>query len=323
VKRREFIAGLGGAVAWPVVARAQQPMRNIGLLGASSRDSNERFVASFQRGISEAGYVEGRNLAIEYRWADGVFDRLPALAAELVRRKVEVIVAFPGLAVVAAKAATSTTPIVFETGGDPVKLGLVASFNRPGGNLTGVGQLAGALTAKRLDVLRNLIPNASVIAVLIDSRGVTIEEQLTSLRQAARALGLRLVILKFDDRDIESAFSSLAHEQADALFVAAAAFLTDHRDQIVALAARHKVPAIYEDSLYARAGGLISYGADFSTVFWQLGMYAGKILNGEKPASLPVVQPTKFELVINLTTAKALGLTVPETLLATADEVIQ
>jgi putative ABC transport system substrate-binding protein len=324
VKRREFIAGLGGAVAvWPAMSHAQQSMRVVGLLGTTSREGSEHVIAGFQKGVREAGYVESRNLAIEYRWADDVVSRLPALAAELVRRKVEVIVAFPGPAALAAKAATSITPIVFQTGGDPVKLGLVASFNRPGGNLTGVSQLSGALAAKRLDVLHNLIPKASVIAVLADPQGITIEDQLTGLRQAARTLGLRLVILEVEDRNIDSAFATLAQQRADALFVTATSFLSSRHDQLAMLTATNKVPAIYEDRHFALAGGLISYGVNFAAVFQQLGIYVAKILNGEKAADLPVVQPTKFELVINRKTARTLGLAIPEILLATADEVIE
>ena len=323
MRRREFIAGLG-AVALPVAARAQQSTRSIGLLGTSSREGSVHVIAGFQKGVREAGYVEGRNLSIEYRWAEDMVDRLPALGADLVRRNVEVIVAFPGPAALAAKAATSTIPIVFQTGGDPVKLGLVASFNRPGGNLTGVSQLSGALAAKQLDVLHSLVPKALVIAVLADPQGVTIEDQLTGLRQAARALSLRLVILKVEDRDnIDSAFASLAQQRADALFVTATSFLSSRHDQLAMLTAENKVPAIYEDRHFAKAGGLISYGVNFEAVYRQLGIYAARILDGGKVADLPVVQPTKFELVINLKAAKALGLTVPETLLGRADEVIE
>jgi putative tryptophan/tyrosine transport system substrate-binding protein len=325
VKRREFIAGLGAVTASSTVARAQRPARVIGLLGTPSRAGSAHEIAGFERGLGKAGYIEGRNVSIEQRWADDSIERLPMLAADLVRRNVDVIVAFPGRAALAAKAATGTVPIVFHTGGDPVKLGLVASFNRPGGNLTGVSQLASDLTAKRLGLLHNLLPRASLIGVLADPRGITMEDQLTSLRQTARELELRLVVSNVDvDRgDIESAFEGLAQARLDALLVAATSFLANHRAQIVGLAARHAIPAIYEDSYFVKAGGLVSYGTDFPAVFEQLGSYAGKILDGAKPGDLPVVQPTKFELVINLKTAKSLGLTIPETLLATADEVIQ
>jgi putative tryptophan/tyrosine transport system substrate-binding protein len=323
VRRREFIAGLGGAAAWPLAARAQQPLPVIGFLFSSTSKAAGPFIAGLAAGLAEIGYVEGRNVAFEYRWADDDVDRLPSLVDELVRRKVAVIVATPGVAALAAKAATTTIPIVFQTGGDPVKLGLVASFDRPGGNLTGMSQLSGALVAKRLELLHKLVPKASVIAVLVDPQGATIQEQLTSLREAANTLGLRLVILNLNGTDIDSVFANLARQRADALFVTATAFLSSHYDQLSALAARYKMPAIYEDRSSAMVGGLISYGVDFLSISRQLGIYAGKILMGAKPADLPVQQPTKFEMAINLKTANALGLTIPPNLLAVADEVIE
>jgi putative tryptophan/tyrosine transport system substrate-binding protein len=324
MRRREFIAGLGSTVAWPLVARAQQPaMPVVGFLFSSTSKEIGPYIARLTAGLAEIGYVEGRNVAFEYRWADDDVDRLPSLVDELVRRKVAVIVATPGVAALAAKAATTTIPIVFQTGGDPVKLGLVASFDRPGGNLTGISQLSGALVAKRLELLHKLVPKASVIGVFADPQGVTIQEQLTSLRGAANTLGLRLVILNLSGSDIESVFANLARQRADALFVTATAFLSSHYDQLSALAARYKMPAIYEDRSSAMVGGLISYGVDFLSISRQLGIYAGKILMGARPSDLPVQLPTKFELVINLKTAKALGLTIPPNLLAIADEVIE
>jgi putative tryptophan/tyrosine transport system substrate-binding protein len=322
MRRRDFLSFVGGAVAaCPHPVRAQQPLPEIGYLYPGSRDANEDHVAAFQQGLSEVGYIDGRNLTIEYRWANDQNDMLPAYASELVRRRVAVIVASPAPAAQAAKAATTTIPIVFQIGADPVKLGLVASLSRPGGNLTGVSQLSTTLIAKRLELLHDLVPRASVIAVLSDPQGANIDEQLTILGQAARALGLRTVISS--SRDIDSVFASLADQQANALFVTATSYLVDHRDQITLLAARHRLPAIYESRDFAIAGGLISYGTDFSAVYRPVGLFAGRIVKGEKPADIPVVQPTKFELVINLKTAKSLGLTVPQTLLATADEVIE
>jgi putative ABC transport system substrate-binding protein len=321
--RRRFITLLGGAAAWPFAARAQQPAV-IGFLAGGARGGFAYSVTAFQHGLNETGYVEGRNVAIEYRWAEDQSDRLPALAADLVHRRVAVIAAGPTAAALAAKAATTTIPIVFQTGRDPVKDGLVSSFNRPGGNITGVSQLAIELGAKRLDLLHKLVPNASRIAVLAYPQSLVSREQVTDLQQAAHGIGLRLLVLNVGDhRDLEGAFINVVESRAEALVVSASAFFYSQRDQLIALAARHAVPTIYQSREYIAAGGLISYGSDFSDVFRQVGVYTGRILRGEKPSDLPVMQPTKFELVINLITARALGLTVSPTLLARADEVIE
>jgi putative ABC transport system substrate-binding protein len=325
MRRREFMALLGGAAAWPLAARAQQPrMPVIGFLGGGTPRGLEYLVEAFRRGLSETGFVEGRNVSIEYSWADDQQDRLPELAADLVRRQVAVIVAGPTAAALAAKAATTTIPVVFQTGRDPVKDGLVTSFNRPGGNVTGVSQLAIELGAKRLALLQELVPNAGLIAVLTYPQSVVSQEQVKHLLQAAGALGLRILVLNVEsERDLNLAFASLVEQRADALIVSASAFFVSRRDKLVALGASNAVPTVYQSREYMAAGGLMSYGSDFSDVYRQVGLYTGRILRGEKPADLPVVQPTKFELVINLKTARALGLTVPPTLLATADEVIE
>jgi putative ABC transport system substrate-binding protein len=265
--------------------------------------------------------VEGQNVTIEYRWARGQFDRLPAMAVELVGHRVSVLVASPVAATEAAKAATSTIPIVFQIGGDPVRLGIVASLNRPGGNLTGVSQLSKVLMAKRLELLRELVPHATLFAVLLDPEARSFEEDIPNVQEAARALDLRTLIL--NQRDLDAAFSAMAERHAGALLVSANSYWFDHREQIILLAERYKLPTSYEAREFAADGGLISYGPDFPAIYQQLGIYAGRILNGEKVADLPVQQPTKFELVINLKTAKALGLIVPTALLTTADEVIE
>jgi len=327
MRRRAFIIFLAGAmVAWPLAARAQQrAMPVIGILSSNSPASAAPFMAAFSQGLSEAGYVEGQNVAIEYRSAEGRFDRLPALAADLVGRKVDVIVAPGGTpTALAAKNATSTIPIVFRTG-EPVADGLVASLARPGGNLTGFGMLLGELTPKWLQLLSELVPQARMIALLVNpTNPVVFERIIRDMEEAARAKGVQLPILKAGtESEIDAAFASLVQLQAGALLVAADPFLFNRREQLVALASHHAVPAIYPWREAVAAGGLISYGPSLTSVFRQLGTYAGKILNGAKPADLPVQQPTTFELVVNLKTAEALGLTVPPSILARADGVIE
>jgi putative ABC transport system substrate-binding protein len=327
VKRRDFLALLGGvAVAAPPAARAQQkPMPVIGLLSGASPDPNASFVAAFRQGLNETGYVEGQNIAIEYRWAEGRYDRLPALAADLVGRNVDVIAATGGIASArAAKSATSTIPIVFTGGGDPVGEGLVASFARPGDNLTGVTFMTPELTPKWLELLSELVPQARVIALLVNPTSPGAERIIRDVQEAARTKGLQLSILKAGTQsEIDAAFATLVQLQAGALVVATDAFLNSRREQLVRLASRHSVPAISEFREFAAAGGLISYGPSLTAVARQAGAYVGRILAGANPADLPVMQPTTFELVINLNTAKALGLTVPQALLARADEVIE
>jgi len=326
MRRREFIAFLGGAATWPLVARAQQPvMPVIGFLSGASSAPWAPYVAAFRRGLKETGYVEGQNVAIEFRWADNQYDRLPAMVADLVRRQVAVIVAGAGTsAIMAAKAATTTIPIVFSTGGDPVELGLVASINRPGGNLTGVAHLTGLLEVKRLEFLREMLPNATLIAVMMDPHTPYASDQADSIRDAARSMGQSITILNAGtDAEIENAFASLKAAGAQALLVAAQPLFNVRREFLVALAARHGVPTIYEFREYAVAGGLMSYGTSASDGYRQTGIYAGRILKGEKSADLPIYQVTKFELVVNLKAAKALRLDVPPSLLGRADEVIE
>jgi putative ABC transport system substrate-binding protein len=326
MRRREFIAGLGSAAAWPVAGRAQQPMVPvIGFLDVGSLETHREFVAGVHRGLSETGYVEGRNLRVEYRWADYHVDRLRALADDLVRRQVAVIVAPQTPSAFAAKAATQSIPIVFLIGIDPVELGLVASLNRPGGNLTGISNLAIALTTKRLELMHKVVPEATSIAFLVNPTApVTTEPEMRELRVAARTLGVRPLILNASDpSEFEAAFATLVRERAGGLLVSGDTVFLNNYDPLVALAARHRVPTMYPDRKHTAAGGLISYGADRPESFRFVGVYTGRVLKGEKPADLPIIRPTKFELVINLKTANSLGLTVPETLLATADEVIQ
>jgi len=324
MRRRAFITLLGGAAAWPLAARAQQPsMPVVGFLRSTSSADSRNLVAAFRQGLREAGFVEGQDYAIEYRWADNQLDRLPSLVADLLRRPVAVIVGNTPSAL-AAKAATKTVPIVFATGGNPVREGLVASLNRPGGNVTGVSFISVELGAKRLGLLRELRPGAARIAVFVDPKFPTIERFISEVRDAASAMGQQIEVLYIgSDREIESAFTMLVQRGAGALLCGSGGLLYSRRDLIVALAARHRTPAIYDQRDYVAAGGLMSYAPSFTDAYRQAGIYAGRILKGEKPAGLPVMQPTKFELVINLTTAKALGLDVPPTLLATADEVIE
>ena len=327
MKRRDFITLLGSAAAWPLAARAQQKaMPVVGLLSALRTPAalNEPFLAEFRKGLSETGYVDGQNLAIEYRWAEGDYDRLPALAAELVGRKVDVIVTIAVAPSLAAKNATSTIPIVFAGVSDPVGLGLVASLAQPGSNLTGFSNMSSELTAKRLELLSELVPQAKVIALLVNPNNPGTNPLIPDLQEAAGAKGVELPILKAStDGEIDAAFASLVQLHASALVVVGDPFITTRRDQLVALASRHAVPAIYHLRSFAEAGGLISYGMSGIAVWRQGGSYAGRVLKGAKPADLPVQQPTTFELVVNLKTAKALGLTVPPSILARATEVIE
>ena len=328
LRRRQFITLLGGAAAaWPLAARAQQSaMPVIGFLHPASPESYADQLRAFRQGLKEAGFVEGENVVIEYRWAEGQNDRLPALADELVRRRVAVIAATGGPnSTLAAQAATTTVPIVFVTGQDPVRLGLVTSLARPGGNLTGINFFTVELAAKRLELLRELLPGAMRIAVFVDpATASTTESTLRDVEAAAGVMRLQIQVLKAStSREIEAAFTSFVGERPDAIFVGISAFFTARRVQLAQLAARHAVPAIYPDRLHAEVGGLISYGASLTDAYRQVGIYTGRILKGAKPADVPVVQSSKFELVINHPTARMLGLTVPPSLLARADEVIE
>jgi putative ABC transport system substrate-binding protein len=328
MRRREFIGLLGGgaaAASWPPAARAQQPVPVIGYLSSFAADTNAKFTQAFREGLKEAGFVEGSNVRIEYRWAEeGRYDQLPVMAADLAKQGVAVLFASPVPAAIAAKAATATTPIVFAIGSNPVETGLVASLNRPGGNVTGAAFLSVELGAKRLELLRELAPKIASIALLINPNNPNAAPQTSDMQAAAGALGLRLDILRATSGDdFANAFATLAAQHDDALVVSADPLFISQRSELVALAMRHSVPTIYYAREFTTAGGLISYASSFPDSFRQAASYVGRILKGEKPADLPVIQPTKFELVINLKTARALGLTVPNTLLATTDEVIE
>jgi putative ABC transport system substrate-binding protein len=327
MRRREFIVLFGGATAaWPMVTRAQQPtMPVVGFLSAGSPQSDAFRVAAIQQGLKETGYIEGRNVAFEYRWAEDHNERLPALAAELVRREVAVIVTIGGsTSAVAAKSATATIPIVSGIGADPVKLGLVASLNRPGGNITGVSFLIGTLVAKQFEVLHETVPKTALVGFLVNPTVADAEINTKNVQAAAEVVGQKLLVVQaHTDSELEAAFVTLVQQRAGALVVGADPFFLDRRDKLVELAARQKVPAIYFFREFVSAGGLMSYGTSITEGNRIVGLYAGRILKGEKPADLPVQQSTKFEIVINLKAAKALGLAIPDKLLATADEVIE
>jgi len=326
MRRRDFIVLLGGAAAaWPLAARAQQPaMPVVGFLNATSPDAYR--LHAFHQGLKEAGFVEGENVAVEYRWAESQIDRLPTLAAELVRRQVPVIVAGGGVAsALVARAETKSIPVLFLVAEDPVKLGLVTSLAKPDGNLTGVNILAAEVVAKRLELLRELLPKAIRIDALVDPvNATTTESTLKSLEAAARTMGIQIQVLNAStSREIDAAFATLVKEQPDALFVGVSPFLLSRRVQLAQLAARHAIPAIYQDREHAEVGGLMSYGASIGDAYRNLGAYAGRVLKGAKPADLPIVQSSKLELVINHPTARMLGITVPPTLLSIADDVIE
>jgi putative ABC transport system substrate-binding protein len=327
IGRREFIALLGGAAAtWPVAARAQQPtMPVIGFLNGQSRATSAQFVLAFHQGLAEVGFIEGRNVAIEYRSAEGETDRLPALAAELVRRQVVVIAAVGGdNSVLAAKAATATIPIVFVTGGDPVETGLVASLNQPGGNVTGASFLGSMVAAKQIGLLRDMVPKIATIGVLMSPANPMAPTVAKDVQAAVQAVDLKVVVVETsNERDIDTAFAQFVERRVDALVISSAVLFQRLMDRLVALAASHAIPAIFTARDFAAAGGLMSYGTDIKDAYRQAGVYVGRILKGEKPAGLPVMQAAKFELIVNLKTAKALGLTVPAGLLAIADEVIE
>jgi putative tryptophan/tyrosine transport system substrate-binding protein len=324
MNRRDIMALLGGAAAWPVTARAQQPaIPVIAFVNGGSADGSADVVSAFRKGLGEAGYVEGRNVTVEYHWLDGQYDRVPALMADLVRRQVAVI-ATPGSTPVAlaAKAATTTIPIVYGGGGDPVQAGLVATLNRPGGNVTGYTEINFESASKRLNILHDLVPAASRFVLLIETNSAGLRD-FADLRSAASAMGLTLEPLVVPVDEVDAALAGLARKQVDAAIVSPSALFHDHRAEFTAAAARHAIPVIYWDRSFAEAGGLISYGSSVTEMFHQVGSYAGRILKGEKPPNMPVIRATKFELVINLKTAKTLGLTIPPGVLATADEVIE
>jgi len=326
MNRRDFITLLGGAAAWPLAAQAQQPgMSVIGLLSGSSASASRRPMAAFHSALTDSGFIEGQSVTIDYRWADGRFDLLPAMAAQVVRRPVALIVTFSPPAALAAKAATTTIPIVFHSGGDVIKMGLVASLNRPGGNATGVNLFTQAVEAKKLDLLSKLVPTAATFAYLMNPNNPGADATTEEIREAARQLGRSLDIIGAGTAgEIDAAFARLAERRTSALVVMADQYFDEpRRAQLIALAARHAIPTIYGQRDYAVDGGLISYGTDLAETHRQVGSYAGRILKGARPEDLPVLRPTKFELLINLKTAKALGLSIPDNLLTLADEVIE
>jgi putative ABC transport system substrate-binding protein len=325
MRRRELIKAIAGAAVFaPVTVRAQQQMLVIGFLHAASREQNTHVIDGFTQGLSEAGYVQGRNVQIEYRWADGRYEQMTAMAAELVGRNVTAILAGALPAAIAAKAATKTTPIVFVMGADAVQHGLVRSFNRPGGNITGVSQLYRELGAKRLEILREIMPRGALIGVMVNSRNPNTNDHLAEIRAAAGRVGQKIEVFDaFSERDIDGAFANLIERKAGALLISDDPILTTRRDQIIVLAARHALPTIYYAREFVLAGGLISYGSVSTDNYRHGGIYIGRILGGTKPADLPVLQPSKFELVINQRAANALGLKIPSTMLARADEVIE
>jgi putative ABC transport system substrate-binding protein len=325
MRRREFITLLGGATAWPMAARAQQPVMSVvGFLHYASPGTFAHIAEAVRRGLKEVGYVEGQNVTIKYRWANGHYDRLPALAAELVERQVTVITAGGNVAAQAAKAATAVIPIVFTSGADPVWSGLVASLSRPGANLTGASLVAAELAVKRLEVIRELLPHARVVALIVNPNYPGAESEMAEVEAAGPVIGLQIQKAKAGDVSaLETAFAAISQMRVDAVTVGTDGFFVNQREQIASLAARYAVPGIYPFPDFPAAGGLASYGASLADAYRQAGVYTGRVLKGAKPADLPITQPVKFELVINLKTAKALGLTIPPTILSRADEVIE
>jgi putative ABC transport system substrate-binding protein len=324
MRRREFILALGGAVAWPRAARAQQSIPVIGYLSSLTQSDSVRFDVALRQSLSDMGYVEGQNVSIQYRWITDRYDALPAMAADLVQRQVAVILALGPPAVLVAKAATQTIPIIFVTGADPLKFGFVTSFNKPNANITGIWMVTTVLAEKRLQLLHDLVPKAELIGLLINPTSPVAEPQTRDAQAAARALGVKLTVLSaVTENEFDQVFTSLAQQRVDALFVSADPFFSSSREHLVALAAQHAIPTLYEFREFVEAGGLVSYGTVLRDGYYKGGNYVARILKGAKPGDLPVEQIDKFELVINAMTAKALGLTVPDKLLALADEVIQ